>query len=748
MKNVPKILLRTYLRRQPVHLRLSRFNFLTRYGWLKNLLEDLKPELFPQKVEDSPLEAEDLVPEHEDKTALEKSNQFRIKGKKGLYTAEYRLGKRGNGELFRGIESNTKQSIVIKEYSPRASDRFTTPEEENKIQQDFNSLAGFQYHDNRERDIRVIRPIEAIVVRERQDEPDGDGFSISSRFYLVTDSRDACPSLRKKLISNGGALQPHIVRTVLLQILQTLSVLHQQKITLPSGRVRSKLIHGNLSLDSVLWVEEKGHLFVYLSDFAQWETNIFDFRKRMSINAAFPHETEAQDLEAVGWIGYSLLKGDLRRECEYDREEAAHFLAQEAEDSPTKKDGLNASLNQNIRRLLQIEAPPFETAEAAWRSLLSIPATQTSVTQLAQPPVSQPTTHRSAIPRSALVALGVAALAFTGSLVWFLTPRASGQVEMSTPLPTCCLAEVSGLPLEDFSYTYLQKGTWESIRQKPYLGQQRQRLESTLVNAQDGLSILTKSAVSPEEAIADVQSGKVNFAILPLWTPDMIPPGLGAETIAYDGLVAVVSFSYAERQKGLPEALDGEISLAALRKIYLGSVNNWKALGGPQLPIKRYLSESPEVFPISMQQIHGTATLSEVEKLNTQSMLQQIITDFEAQQTGSIGLIPLSQIVGQCSVYPLAVSMVGQGAVQPWRLTSGDLITPKTDLCDRKGLYQADSRLFRSGEYPLAYPIVVVYPQDNSRSPAGEKFAELMKTIEGQQLLFDAGLVPLQEMTP
>jgi hypothetical protein len=103
----------------------------------------------------------------------------------------------------------------------------------------------------------------------------------------------------------------------------------------------------------------------------------------------------------------------------------------------------------------------------------------------------------------------------------------------------------------------------------------------------------------------------------------------------------------------------------------------------------------------------------------------------------------LSQMWGQCSVYPLALSQAGKAAVQPLVLSDRQEITPETDLCNRKGAYAPDPAKFQTGEYPLSYPILVVYPRDNRRSAPGKKFVELMRTLEGQRLLKTAGLVPL-----
>jgi hypothetical protein len=37
-------------------------------------------------------------------------------------------------------------------------------------------------------------------------------------------------------------------------------------------------------------------------------------------------------------------------------------------------------------------------------------------------------------------------------------------------------------------------------------------------------------------------------------------------------------------------------------------------------------------------------------------MLRTVIRDFEVEQVGGVGFAPLSQISGQCSIYPLGLT--------------------------------------------------------------------------------------------
>jgi hypothetical protein len=92
-------------------------------------------------------------------------------------------------------------------------------------------------------------------------------------------------------------------------VLQTLLHLHQQEIVLPSGQRQFGLVHGNLSLDSLLWVEYgPRQWFVYLTDLALWE-RLFDPPTAELFNFTVTPATVERDLIALGEMGYTLLTG-------------------------------------------------------------------------------------------------------------------------------------------------------------------------------------------------------------------------------------------------------------------------------------------------------------------------------------------------------------------------------------------------------------------------------------------------------
>jgi hypothetical protein len=96
-------------------------------------------------------------------------------------------------------------------------------------------------------------------------------------------------------------------------------------------------------------------------------------------------------------------------------------------------------------------------------------------------------------------------------------------------------------------------------------------------------------------------------------------------------------------------------------------------------------------------------------------------------------------------VQRLALQAKQNQPVQALGFNQGQSITPITNLCHEKGSYRLKLDLLRTGQYPLAYPLAIVYAKDNDRPAIGPKFAELLKTREGQNLLSQTGLVTLSD---
>jgi hypothetical protein len=772
LKQVPRTFVKacvkrygTFLQRYPVELRQERFLFLSQWEWMQPVVEEVQQELYPaapattiapSSPTTSALAADVIYPRY----ACNRGNplgcefaksaappepwikncsvcnfpallpeKVELRGQRGSYVIERSLGQRGAGRLYAATQTGFNQAVVVKEYL--LPQQYFNVTERQQQQQVFKNLAGFSLADGRVQDFRFVQPLEAIAN------------DLEERCYLIGDERDACPTLRRYL--SQGALTPAEVRWVLNQVLQTLEFLHGQKFRLPTGQMQTGIVHGNLSLDSLLIgiqqpevAIQDGHVtpsrlldsdcFIYLCDLALWE-QLFD---PASLNAS--PKSIAQDLVDLGYIAFYLLAG---REVtatggSLDPREPQHWQT------------VDPFLKHFILRLMGLELP-FENAEVARRELLRSP--QITFALLPEVEAEPETSTKPRIPRWLLFLFSLLGLGAFGWLIWTLLPKPQATTAIAPPL--CCLKDVAGIPPGTFTYTATEAGIWNYVFQTPDLIQKGQTLEQRLQVAQPNLRVQFKPADSPTSAIAQVQSGAAAFAIVPLIQP--LPDDLEATTIAYDGLAFVIPFSYSKRDKGLPAQLHGKLTLQQLQQLYTGSVENWRDLGGSALPVNLYLPQNPEAIVVFQQQVlKGNAanrignrsepipTLPEFELLRT------IIQDFESRQVGGIGFSSLSKVVGQCSVYPLAIQTPSQPAIQPVVLSDGKPIEPTTDLCDKKGSYHLSAELLKTGRYPLSYPIAIVYPRNNDRPAIGEKFAALFKTREGQKLLSQTGLVPLE----
>ncbi len=620
--------------------------------------------------------------------------------------------------------------------------------------------------DGRVQDFRLVQALDAIAD------------DLQDRCYLILDERGAYPTLSRYF--KHGALTHAEVRWVLNQVLQTLEFLHGQKFRLPSGQTQTGIAHGNISLHSLLIGSDTepdvslqnatlqnngiqneaiqgngiqnsslldrplssstlppGHessrlldaaYFIYLCDLAFWE-RLFD-----PVMLTAPPASTAQDLVDLGYVAFYLLAGRARTATgqPLDPRNREHWQA------------TDPFLKSFILRLMGLDVP-FESAEVARRELARSP--QLTITPLIDGSAVAETTPKPKIPLWLIWLLSFLGIGLLAWLIWLLLPKPDPNPDLAVAPQLKNLKDVGGIPAGKFIYTAATDGIWSYVLKQPDLIQKGQTLEQRLQAAQPKLQLQYQPVKSLETAIAQVQSGKVAFAVVPLINP--LPDDLKATAIAHDGLAFVVAFSYSNRDNSLPKQLQGKISLDQLQKLYSGKVTNWQELGASMLAVNLYQPTNPEARSVFHQRVlkppadGSSSRQASVKVLPDLELFRTILRDFESRQIGGIGFSSLSKVVGQCSVYPLALQTPDNKAIQAVVLDNNQPIAPTTDLCDKKGSYRSSVELINSGRYPLAYPIAIVYPRRNDQPAIGEKFAEILKTREGQTLLRQTGLVPL-----
>jgi ABC-type phosphate transport system substrate-binding protein len=202
--------------------------------------------------------------------------------------------------------------------------------------------------------------------------------------------------------------------------------------------------------------------------------------------------------------------------------------------------------------------------------------------------------------------------------------------------------------------------------------------------------------------------------------------------------------------------LDGKISLEQLRGIYTGKIKDWKEINQrlDSLPIQPIAPTEPEAIEqfkkLVLQNDDNINRFNDTVKTqDTGTTQRQIREEFSKKgKTGIISFGIFSKTWRQCSISPLTISSNSTQAVQPlFILANKRAINPSDNFCG-KDTYLDIETFHTNGRinYPLGYPLYVVYPKDNSLKSAGLNFAAMLKTQQGQCLLNKVGLVPLQPM--
>ncbi|MEM6714748.1 MAG: substrate-binding domain-containing protein [Cyanobacteria bacterium P01_C01_bin.147] len=723
----------------------------SRYRWMLPMLRDFVPGVADDEAEaiDGAIATDDdaVIPAITDDFLLPAlAPGTELLGQRGRYRIEALVSVRGRGRVYQGRQLGNEQPVSVREYLlPR---RQFTPSEIRLRQNSFRDRGGLALADGRPERFRLMQPEEAIP---DQKEP---------RCYLIdTEEIDLLPSLRTHLQARSPWSAPLVWRFY-NQVLQTLESLHGQKFTVPAGQVRQRIVHGNLSLDSILidWPEDPAfagdpQFLVYLTDLLLWE-GLFDLPGQET-----PRPTVADDLAAVGRLGYRLLVGE--------PDDAAIGDPRQPADWPA----VQPALKQYTFQLLGLRTP-FLSAAAARQA---IPADwqllETSSLAVTADEAEAAPARRWWRWLLALLLLGL----LGGALGWWLTRRQRAIASSETP-QLCCFDGATGVPRGAFTYASDRAGLGDYVFRQKNLVFSDVTVEAAIETTYPEVALTYSPMLTDEAAIAAVINEEADFALSAVFGESAgalqpIPAELQASPVAHDAIAVYVAFSYEQRAQGLPQALNGRLTFDQLRQLYTGQITNWRQLGGPDLPVQLYVPSEPDMVAIfearvlqdpltiaafrqlvELQTIQSSPItptdgppITPVRVLRTFDSLRAVIQDFEEAAIGSIGFGPLSQVFGQCSVYPLALQADTGPFVQAIvRTEGGTAIDPAIDLCQDKGSYQRDDRLIVTGQYPLAYPFEVIYPYDNSRPPMGRKVVEMLQATDSQRQLERAGLVPIE----
>lgn len=659
-----------------------------------------------------------------------------LQGRRSRYQVAEPIPNTEQPYLYEGSRSINNAPVLIKAYD--LSD-FNTHEIQT-AQRKLERLDSLSFHSGGVQDFRLVVPADTWI-----DPSQKQGYVITAytadRFSL----RDYL--LQKRQRGQAG-LPPEEVRQILTQVLQTLWFMHNHPVRFLDGTVQRGIAHGNLSLDSLLYVPAQSsngnhhtQFYIYVNDLGIWKEPF-----QRSIQAApvsiDPHPQIKRDLISLGIVGFYLLVGEIDGYPDPFVDPQLHPRWSSIPDEPLKT---------VIRQLLGIDRRiSFSNADEVRQALeAKVSPTPPAPNSPPSPPLEE-TNRRGWIYLTALLLLLFAA--GMGVLAWrWLTQTALNPLEQIIPGASPSQFAQVEVPAGNFQYSIFDR--WRDALGRGRVAADR-TLTETLTQRDVRFSRYQLDNQVPHQdfnLLNKLRTGQLAF-ILGTWDAS-VHNDLQHEVIAYDGVVVFVAFSDPERPFNIAQTLQGKLSFRQLQQLYT-SESDWPLpYTLTRQDIEQYAPKDDVAIALFEQQVLQKQSLidrfrdglgTQIVQQDFNPMVANILQDFENRQQFSIGFARLSKVLGQCSVYPLAIGPGGQ-EVQPITV-DGRALTPDFDLCNRKGSYMPDARLFQEERYPLIYPLSVIYTAQGQS--AAQAFINALKTDAGQCLLSEAGLVPIRSIRP
>ncbi|MBF2006180.1 MAG: PstS family phosphate ABC transporter substrate-binding protein [Chlorogloeopsis fritschii C42_A2020_084] len=202
--------------------------------------------------------------------------------------------------------------------------------------------------------------------------------------------------------------------------------------------------------------------------------------------------------------------------------------------------------------------------------------------------------------------------------------------------------------------------------------------------------------------------------------------------------------------KEIPVAIDGiaiathpqlnirGLAVAQLKDIYTGKLTNWQELGGPNLKITPYSRRQQEGGTVEFfgeNVLGGEKFGDNVQFISTTTQaLKEVATN-----PGSIYYASAPEVIGQCSIKYLPLGRSIDKLIPPYQ----EPFVPLSQCPQKRN--QLNVAAFQSGEYPITRRLFVIVKQNShSDQQAGEAYANLLLTNQGQELISKTGFVRIR----
>jgi phosphate transport system substrate-binding protein len=166
------------------------------------------------------------------------------------------------------------------------------------------------------------------------------------------------------------------------------------------------------------------------------------------------------------------------------------------------------------------------------------------------------------------------------------------------------------------------------------------------------------------------------------------------------------------------------LTLEQLQEIQAGKITNWRVIGGADLPIR--------IYALNSEDLNGTK-FTPIK--NATDAFQKISIDPGGIYWGA----SVTLAVPQCGVKTIPMGTDGGKFVSPYQV-------PVVPDCSAQQHNQVNPAVFQTGSYPLLRKLSVIVIEDGSlKQKAGEAYAQMLLTAQGQSLIRKAGYLNLSQ---
>jgi phosphate transport system substrate-binding protein len=201
--------------------------------------------------------------------------------------------------------------------------------------------------------------------------------------------------------------------------------------------------------------------------------------------------------------------------------------------------------------------------------------------------------------------------------------------------------------------------------------------------------------------------------------------------------------------KEIPVAIDGiaiavnpdlnlpGITVSQLKDIYTGKIKNWSEVGGDNIPIIVYsrTKEAGGTVEFFVENVmEGEDFGSNIEYVYSTTLALRKV----AENLGSIYYASAPEVIPQCTVKTLPIGSNSNEFITPYQ----EPFVPLSQCPNQRN--QLNIQGFQTGEYPITRRLFVIVKENGQLDEvAGVKYAELLLTKQGQELIEQTGFVPI-----